>query len=84
MGKGDVTFAFAFDELPTMKFSARLPMVSAGFGWTKPRPEMRSEGIEVTAQSIGRGCGNAAGEQSESEVVNEGKSIVFRVSTDMK
>ncbi len=84
MREGDVTFAFAFDELTIVQLSARLPMVSARFGGTKPRPEMRREGIEVTAQSIGAGCGDASGQQAELEIVNKGECVVFGATTKME
>ncbi len=59
--EGCVALAFAFDELPIMQVSARLPVVGAGFGRTKPRAKMCSQGVEVTAQSVGRGSGDEVG-----------------------
>ena len=44
-----------------MQFIIRLPVVGAGFGWTKARPKMRSECMEVAAQPICGGGRNAAG-----------------------
>ena len=61
MGEGDVTFAFTFDELTIVQVSARLPVVSTGFRWAKPCAKVSGEGVEVTAQSVGGGCGDASG-----------------------